>query len=367
MDRQFQRLAVLHANAVRTLDPSGFVQKLFRLVRVVGEEIAVIRGSRDVALDEGHRELPVLRIDCVDDFLTVDACLKCLTHLHIIIGLKLGVDGPAVDEAEITRGRDGEAFLFERFQFLGRGVVRDIRLTGLNGGDAKGWLRDQLVGDGIEIGGAGVADCGGTPIIVLALDQGDVVALFPGLHHIGSAAGGLAEVRLLAGRLGNGLGRDQDGAVVAKRRNEPERGLLEENLDRRRINRFGVIIGLGEEADRVDALVLAAGIPDVEIGNYGLGIQRFAIGESHAAFEVEGELRRGVVLLPALGNPRADLAFGIDVQQLIRDMTPYVALETGDRAVVGDPRVAQGIDQKRDVTAIMWRVCGHSTQRCSRR
>lgn len=129
--------------------------------------------------------------------------------------------------------------------------------------------------------------------------------------------------------------------MIAKGRNETERRLLEENLDRRRIDRFRVIIGLGEKADRVDPLLLAAGIPDVEIGDDGLRIKRFAVGESHAAFEVQGEFRCGVVLLPAFGKPGADLAFGIDVKQLIRNMTPDVALETGDGAVVGDPRVAQ--------------------------
>ncbi|MNX78788.1 hypothetical protein D3C86_1103950 [compost metagenome] len=70
----------------------------------------MIGRAGDVALDERRRKLPVLRIDGVDDFLAIDACLECLTHLRIIIGLKLGVDRPAVDEAEITRRRDGKAF-----------------------------------------------------------------------------------------------------------------------------------------------------------------------------------------------------------------------------------------------------------------
>ncbi|MND87765.1 hypothetical protein D3C80_797730 [compost metagenome] len=131
-----------------------------------------------------------------------------------------------------------------------------------------------------------MADGGRSPVVIPALDQRNVIAFLPALDHIGSAAGSLAQVGLLGSRLGQAFGRYQDRAVIAQRRNKAQGRLLEEHLDGGRVDNFGAIVSLGEKADRVDAFVLSACIPDVEIGNDRGGIERCTIGEGHTVLEV---------------------------------------------------------------------------------
>src|SRR5207237_115175 len=85
------------------------------------------------------------------------------------------------------------------------------------------------------------------------------------------------------------------------------------------------------------SLALASGVPDVEIGDHGGGVERRAIGKGHAFLQMQDERGRVLVLLPALGDPGADLAIGIDIDELVGHMAPDVALEARDRAVVRDP------------------------------
>lgn len=144
--------------------------------------------------------------------------------------------------------------------------------------------------------------------------------------------------------------------MVTERRNKAERRLLEEDLHRGCVHRFSMVVGLGEKTDRVDAFALASGIPDVEIGDDRRCIQRCAIGEGHAVFEVKREFGGIVVLLPALGKPGADLTVGIDIKQLVGDMAPDMALKAGNGAVVRDPGVAERIDEEGNVAAIAWGI-----------
>src|SRR5262249_34830180 len=53
------------------------------------------------------------------------------------------------------------------------------------------------------------------------------------------------------------------------------------------------------------------------------------------------------------GDPRADLALLVDVDELVREVAPDVALEAGDGAVVGDPGVTERVDEEGDVTALL--------------
>ena len=112
-----------------------------------------------------------------------------------------------------------------------------------------------------------------------------------------------------------------------------------------------MVVGLWEQANRVDALVPAAGVPDVEVGHDGRRVERGAVRKGHAVLEVEGEGGGGVILLPAFGNPGADLAVSVDVNELVGHMAPDVTLEAGDRAVVRNPGVAQRVDEEGDITA----------------
>jgi len=75
---------------------------------------------------------------------------------------------------------------------------------------------------------------------------------------------------------------------------------------------------------------------------------------------VQGELGGASVLLPGLGEPRAGLALGVDVDELVSHVAPDVALEAGDRAVVRDPAVAQRVDEEDDVTAVVRAFCARS-------
>lgn len=154
--------------------------------------------------------------------------------------------------------------------------------------------------------------------------------------------------------------------MIAQRWDEAEGGFFEKHLDGGRVDNFGAIISFGEKADRVDALVLAAGIPDVEIGNDCCGIQRRAIGEGHTVLEMEGEFRCIVILLPAFCEPGTDLAFGIDIKKLVGDMSPDMSLEAGDGAVIGDPGIAERVNQEGYVTTILRCFCGlnRSEARC---
>ncbi len=162
-----------------------------------------------------------------------------------------------------------------------------------------------------------MADGRRTPVVVLALHQLDEIALLPGDDHIRTAAGGLAKVSLLGSGLRDGLRGNQDRAVIAERWDKTERRLLEEDLDRGRVDRLGVVVGFGEETDRVDAFVLAPCVPDIEIGDDGGCIERRAIGEGHAALEMEREFGSLLVLLPAVCEPGTDLAIGVDIEELV--------------------------------------------------
>ena len=202
-----------------------------------------------------------------------------------------------------------------------------------------------------------MADCRRTPVVVLALDQLYEVALFPGVDDVRAAAGCLAEVGLLGGGLRDALRRDEDRAVVAERRYEAERRRLEEDLHGRRVDRFGAVVSLREEADRIDALIPAAGVPYVEVGNDGRRVERRAVGEGHGLFEVESELAGVVILFPALGDPGTDLAVSVDINELVGHVAPYVALEAGDSAVVRDPGAAQRVDEEGDVAPLLRTAC----------
>ena len=109
-------LAVLRADAAGALGPARLVQELLGLGWVVSEQVAVVGGAGHVALDEGRRQLPVWRVDGVDDLLPIDAGLEGLTHLHVVIRRQLGVDRKAVYEAEVARRRDGEPCLLKGLQ-----------------------------------------------------------------------------------------------------------------------------------------------------------------------------------------------------------------------------------------------------------
>ncbi len=145
--------------------------------------------------------------------------------------------------------------------------------------------------------------------------------------------------------------------MVAERRDEPERRRLEQDLHGRCIDRLGPVVGLREQANRVDAFILAPGVPDVEIGDDGRRIERCAIGESHAFLEVQGELGGVAALFPALGDPGTDLAVGIDIDELVGHVAPDVALEAGDRAVVRNPGATERVDEEGNVAAIRRSAC----------
>ncbi len=137
MKRYRQRLSFLDAYAVGALEPARLVEELLCLVGGINQQGAVIGRAGHVALNEGFRQLPICCVDCVDDLLPIDAGLKRLTHLHVTIGRKLGIDRPAIHEAKITRRRDRESLLFKGFQLLRGGIVSDVGLPGLNRGDPE--------------------------------------------------------------------------------------------------------------------------------------------------------------------------------------------------------------------------------------
>ncbi len=75
-------------------------------------------------------------------------------------------------------------------------------------------------------------------------------------------------------------------------------------------------VGLGEEADRVDAVGLAAAMPDVEIGNDGGRIERVPSEAVTPLLRVKRECGGIGILLPAFGERGADLSGGIDIDEL---------------------------------------------------
>ena len=68
---------------------------------------------------------------------------------------------------------------------------------------------------------------------------------------------------------------------------------------------------------------------------------------------MEGELGGVVALFPALGDPGADLAVSVDIDELVGHVAPDVTLEAGDRAVVRDPGAAQRVDEEGDASTLL--------------
>ncbi len=108
---------------------------------------------------------------------------------------------------------------------------------------------------------------------------------------------------------------------------KPSAGGGERNLDRGCVSGLGRDeVGRREQAHLADAAGGIALRPGGEVGDDGGCVQRGgAVGERYALLQVDDEVLGAVEFLPALGNPRAQLALFIDVHQLVRDLAPQVA------------------------------------------